>query len=113
VIAETADRVVVMYAGKIAEYTDVHRLFERPAHPYTVALFRSLPDLAIVKGKLPTIPGMVPSAQRFPEGCRFRDRCTYATDVCINEPALQELEPGHVVACHHIDRVRADREAMS
>jgi len=110
VVAETCDSVVVMYAGKVVEYTDVHRLFERPAHPYTIALFRSLPDLGPrTGGRLPTIDGMVPSAVDFPEGCRFRDRCTYATDVCTTEPAIQELEPGHLAACHHLERVSAER----
>jgi peptide/nickel transport system ATP-binding protein len=110
VVAETCDSVVVMYAGKVVEYTDVYRLFERPAHPYTVALFRSLPDLGPRTGnRLPTIEGMVPSAVDFPEGCRFRDRCGFATDVCTTEPAIQELEPGHLAACHHLDRVKAAR----
>ena len=108
VVAETCDRVVVMYAGKVAEQTDVHRLFEKPAHPYTVALFQSLPDVSVAASRLPTIPGMVPSAYEFPSGCRFRDRCTYANEACLDEPPLVEIEPGHQVACHHIDRVRAD-----
>ena len=107
VVAETCDRVVVMYAGKVAEYTDVYRLFEKPAHPYSKALFESLPDLDGARGVLPTIPGMVPSAQNFPEGCRFRDRCKYADSLCLTEPAIQEIEHGHFVACHHIDKVRA------
>ena len=110
VVAETCDSVVVMYAGKVVEYTDVYRLFERPAHPYTVALFRSLPDLGPRTGsRLPTIEGMVPSAVDFPEGCRFRDRCGFATDICTTEPEIQELEPGHLAACHHLDRVKAAR----
>ncbi|MCP4871289.1 MAG: ABC transporter ATP-binding protein [Proteobacteria bacterium] len=108
VVAETCDRVVVMYAGKVAEQTDVHRLFERPAHPYTVALFQSLPDVSVAADRLPTIPGMVPSAYEFPSGCRFRDRCAYANEACLSEPPLVEIESGHQVACHHIDRVRAD-----
>ena len=107
VVAETCDRVVVMYAGKVAEYTDVYRLFEKPAHPYSKALFESLPDLDGARGVLPTIPGMVPSAQNFPEGCRFRDRCKYADSLCLTEPSIQEIEHGHFVACHHIDKVRA------
>ncbi len=109
VVAETCDRVVVMYAGKVAETTDIHRLFERPAHPYTVALFESLPDVSTGAARLPTIPGMVPSAYEFPSGCRFRDRCAYADAACLTEASIVEIEPGHLVACHHIDRVRADR----
>ena len=110
VVAETCDRVVVMYAGKVAEYTDVYRLFERPAHPYTDALFRSLPDLDGERGELPTIPGMVPSAVAFPEGCRFRARCRFADALCTEEPPLIEIDHGHHVACHHVDDVRAARE---
>ena len=112
VVAETCDSVVVMYAGKVVEYTDVHRLFERPAHPYTVALFRSLPDLGPRTGsRLPTIEGMVPSAVDFPEGCRFRARCGFATDECTTEPEIREIEPGHLAACHHLDKVAASRAA--
>ncbi len=106
VVAETCDRVVVMYAGKVVEQTDVHRLFERPAHPYTAALFRSLPSRADGGARLRTIPGMVPSAYDFPSGCRFRDRCEYASTACMEEPPLMEIEPGHQVACHHTSRVR-------
>ena len=108
VVAETCDRVVVMYAGKVAEYTDVYRLFERPAHPYSKALFESLPDLEGERGVLPTIPGMVPSAQNFPEGCRFKDRCRFRDAECETEPPIEEIEHGHFVACHHVDRVRAE-----
>ncbi len=113
VVAETCDRVVVMYAGKVAEYTDVYRLFERPAHPYTEALFSSLPDIDGARGELPTIPGMVPSAVAFPEGCRFRARCRYASEVCTTEPPIQEIDPGHFVACHHVDEVRSKHEEAS
>jgi peptide/nickel transport system ATP-binding protein/oligopeptide transport system ATP-binding protein len=108
VVAETCDRVVVMYAGKIAEQTDVKTLFARPAHPYTVALFRSLPDISSSSGRLPTIPGMVPSAYEFPSGCRFRDRCTLADEACLEEPPIVEIGPGHQVACHHWQAVRAE-----
>ena len=108
VVAETCDRVVVMYAGKVAEQTDVHRLFERPSHPYTVALFRSLPSRSSGSARLCTIPGMVPSAYEFPSGCRFRDRCEYASAACMEEPPLMEIEPGHQVACHHIGEVRRE-----
>ena len=106
VVAETCDRVVVMYAGKVAEETDVHRLFERPGHPYTMALFRSLPGRSEGAARLRTIPGMVPSAYEFPSGCRFRDRCEYASARCLEEPPLMEIEPGHQVACHHSGDVR-------
>jgi len=113
VVAETCDRVVVMYAGKVAEYTDVYRLFERPAHPYTAALFASLPDISGSRGELPTIPGMVPSAVAFPEGCRFRARCSYADEMCVEQPPMVEIEHGHFVACHHVDELRGAREEGS
>ncbi|MEX1025621.1 MAG: ABC transporter ATP-binding protein [Planctomycetota bacterium] len=108
VIAETADHVAVMYAGKVVEFADVHGLFENPKHPYTVGLFKSLPDLAAPGERLYTIPGMVPSAYRFPEGCRFAPRCPLATDVCRREepPLLSIAEnSAHTVACHHSDQV--------
>ena len=107
VVAETCDRVVVMYAGKVAEQTDVRTLFKTPAHPYTLALFSSLPDISSSASRLPTIPGMVPSAYEFPSGCRFRERCNMADEACLEVPELVEIGPGHQVACHHWETVRA------
>ena len=101
VVAETCDHVVVMYAGKVVENTDVVELFDNPCHPYTIALFQSLPDLTDEGGRLNTIAGMVPSAYDFADGCRFADRCTFATEVCQTEPEPEEISPGHLVACHH------------
>ena len=109
VVAETSARVVVMYAGKVVEYSDAHTLFATPAHPYTGALLRSLPDLSKSKGSLETIPGMVPSAFDFPDGCRFRDRCAYATALCEEEPPLVEIGSGHRVACHHHEKAAAEQ----
>jgi oligopeptide/dipeptide ABC transporter ATP-binding protein len=103
VVAETCDDVVVMYAGKVVEKADVMTLFDQPAHPYTRALFESMPSLEGEPKTLPTIPGMVPSAVDFPAGCRFRDRCRFATEACLIEPELQQLSPGHLAACHHLD----------
>jgi peptide/nickel transport system ATP-binding protein len=105
VVAETCDDVVVMYAGKVVEKADVMTLFDQPAHPYTRALFESMPSLEGEPKTLPTIPGMVPSAVDFPAGCRFRDRCRFATEACLIEPELQQLSPGHLAACHHLDVV--------
>lgn len=113
VVAETCDDVVVMYAGKVVERADVFTLFERPAHPYTNALFESLPDLESEPGHLPTIPGMVPSAVDFPEGCRFRDRCSYATEACVVQPEVTQLGDDHIAACHHLDAVQAAKEGAS
>jgi peptide/nickel transport system ATP-binding protein/oligopeptide transport system ATP-binding protein len=106
VIAEVSDHVVVMYAGKVVESADVFTLFEKKAHPYTIGLFKSLPDLENRPAKLETIEGMVPSPLEFPTGCRFRTRCSYATEQCAaSEPELAEIRPGHLVACHYFDEV--------
>jgi oligopeptide/dipeptide ABC transporter ATP-binding protein len=106
VVAQTAHHVAVMYAGKVVEYATVEDLFGAPRHPYSIGLFRSLPDLAGPGQRLETIPGMVPSATHFPSGCRFRTRCPIATDLCASqEPSLDPLEGavGHTVACHHLE----------
>lgn len=111
VVAETAHHVAVMYAGKVVEYAPVVDLFERPRHPYTIGLFRSLPDLAKPGERLATIPGIVPPANRFPSGCRFRTRCPIATAQCAElEPALlvpKGAANGHTVACHHLEEALA------
>jgi oligopeptide/dipeptide ABC transporter ATP-binding protein len=101
VVAEVADRVVVMYAGKVAESADVTELFEHPLHPYTQALFRSLPSLEEArKSELNVIPGSVPNPLEFPSGCRFRTRCSIARPQCATfDPKLVELRPNHFVAC--------------
>ena len=106
VVAETAHHVAVMYAGKVVEYAPVEELFANPRHPYTIGLFRSLPDLAKPGERLATIPGIVPSAFHFPSGCRYRTRCPIATERCAEaEPALEALGSGaeHTVACHHLE----------
>jgi oligopeptide/dipeptide ABC transporter ATP-binding protein len=105
VVAEACDRVAVMYAGKIVEYTSVPQLFERPMHPYTHGLFRSLPRLTARKGPLAVIPGAVPSPLDFPSGCRFRTRCPIARDTCEKEPPLVEVSPNHFAACHFAEEV--------
>jgi peptide/nickel transport system ATP-binding protein len=109
VVAEVAQRVVVMYAGKVVEEASVERLFANPRHPYTQGLIRSIPRLdmaATRKTRLQTIAGTVPKLIAPPPGCRFAARCNFATDACrIAEPALRELEPGHKVACIHAEAV--------
>ena len=109
VIAEVADQVVVMYAGKVVEYADVFTLFEKKAHPYTRGLFGSLPVIDQRGDRLDTIEGIVPSPLDFPSGCRFRTRCKYATDkACVDdEPELVEAGDGHLVACHYWQEVVA------
>jgi peptide/nickel transport system ATP-binding protein len=103
VVAEVAQRVVVMYAGKVVEEASVERLFANPRHPYTQGLIRSIPRLdmaAVRKTRLETIAGVVPKLINPPAGCRFAARCRLAIDECrLAQPALRELEPGHKVAC--------------
>ncbi|MGB0331922.1 MAG: ABC transporter ATP-binding protein [Planctomycetota bacterium] len=109
VVAETAHHVAVMYAGRVVEYASADDIFDRPRHPYTIGLMRSLPDLAVAGERLTTIPGIVPSATNFPSGCRFRTRCPLATDRCTSEvPALGPVETGavHTAACHHLDEAQ-------
>jgi peptide/nickel transport system ATP-binding protein len=100
VVAETCDRVAVMYAGKVVESATVESLFEAPKHPYTHGLFRSLPTLTERKKQLAVIPGSVPSPLDFPSGCRFRTRCSMVQEICKQEPALREIEFNHFAACH-------------
>jgi peptide/nickel transport system ATP-binding protein len=105
VVAETCDRVAVMYAGKIVEQAQVVGLFDTPKHPYTHGLFRSLPTLTEKKSKLAVIPGAVPSPLDFPSGCRFRTRCWMAQEICKQEPPLREITAGHFAACHFAEEV--------
>jgi peptide/nickel transport system ATP-binding protein len=103
VVAETAQRVVVMYAGKVVEEASVEELFARPWHPYTQGLIRSIPRIdtdAIHKVRLQTIAGTVPKLIDPPEGCRFAPRCRHARAECVSAtPPLREVAPGHHVAC--------------
>jgi peptide/nickel transport system ATP-binding protein len=99
VIAETCERVAVMYAGRIAEQAGVAQLFERPSHPYTRALLASLPALAVPQQPLPVIGGQVPPVGQRPAGCAFANRCAWRIDRCAERPPLFEVEDGHHSAC--------------
>jgi oligopeptide/dipeptide ABC transporter ATP-binding protein len=100
VIAEMADRVMVLYAGRIAEIASAETLFDEPAHPYTRALLDSIPSLDGRKERLLTIEGVVPGAGNMPVGCRFAPRCPHARDVCDRfPPPAAPLAPDHPVAC--------------
>jgi peptide/nickel transport system ATP-binding protein len=102
VIAETARKVAVMYAGRIVEYAAVDLLFGDPKHPYTQGLLKSIPRLDEEHGrkqKLETIPGLVPSLLDLPSGCKFSNRCQYVFDRCKEEPRLIEADRGHFVRC--------------
>ena len=102
VVAETCDRVAVMYGGKIQEVAPVERLFERPLHPYTQGLLGSIPGVAGErKRRLNVIPGTVPSILDMPAGCKFVTRCSQRFEPCAaQEPSLIEVEPDHFVRCH-------------
>ncbi len=103
VIAEMAQQVAVMYAGKIVEKADVETLFAEPKHPYTIGLMNSIPILGTGKKqkRLSTIPGVVPSLFKLPEGCLFGDRCSVTLEECGRlKPPLIDLGRGHIVRCH-------------
>ena len=100
VIAELAQEVVVMYAGKVVERSEVAALFADPQHPYTVGLLGSIPKLHGGQDQLATIEGVVPSPLNLPQGCRFHPRCPFAVEACrMSEPPLAEVKPGHFSAC--------------
>ena len=104
VIAEMADRVAVMYAGRIVEETEINKLFERPLHPYTHGLIDSIPILGVVKESLAVIPGSVPNLVNLPPGCRFAPRCQarveHGLEICLaDEPDLLPVFPDHTVRC--------------
>jgi peptide/nickel transport system ATP-binding protein len=104
VVADVADRVIVMYAGRKAEEAPVHELFAQPQHPYTNGLLGAVPrpGVAGVRGRLREIPGRVPSLASLPQGCAFAPRCPRADDRTRSEvPELREVRPEHLVACFH------------
>ena len=115
VVAENADRVVVMYAGRKVEEASADDLFDHPGHPYTMGLLGSLPNLEVAahtdarRARLVEIKGMVPSLANLPPGCSFAPRCSFATDECrASYPPLQQHRPGHWIACWHADRLLGD-----
>lgn len=105
VISELSDRVVVMYAGTIVEEASAETIFQNPRHPYTVGLMESLPRMDKSQMRLPTIAGSVPSLTALPQGCRFQNRCSQASEICRTmSPSLADMGPaggGHRVACFH------------
>ena len=105
VIAEMSDRVAVMYAGKVVEYTDVNKLFVDPKHPYTWGLLNSIPRLDREVDRLVAIPGIVPSSLFFPDGCKYHTRCPLADTQCkAEEPEIEEVVDGHNVRCWHWEK---------
>ncbi|OEF99740.1 peptide ABC transporter ATP-binding protein [Vulcanibacillus modesticaldus] len=109
VVAEMADRVLVMYGGQIVEEGDVYTIFESPNHPYTKGLLSSIPSLNDDKDRLESIEGTVPAAHEFPKGCRFAPRCgEKKLSICEEKlPQLQEIGNGHKVRCFLYERVEA------
>jgi oligopeptide/dipeptide ABC transporter ATP-binding protein len=99
IVAGRADRVAVMYAGRIVEQAETGQLFSAPAHPYTRGLFASMPRLTGPRRRPMPIPGTVPSPAAWPTGCRFRPRCPQAMERCIDEPPERVVTPGHVSRC--------------
>ncbi len=101
VVAEVADRVVVMYGGEVVERASVSELFAHAHHPYTEGLMNAMPRLDRQTDRLVTIPGVVPPSTAWPSGCRFRERCSYAWDRCATEhPPLYDVGAGHESRCH-------------
>src|SRR3989441_8906704 len=101
IIAETCNKVAIMYAGKIVEYGDAVSIFKNPLHPYTQGLIKAFPSIHGERVRLSSIPGQPPDLLNPPPACRFNPRCPYVMDVCKRtEPVLQEQDKGHFVACH-------------
>lgn len=106
VVAETCDKVCVIYAGTIVEDSGVEDIYEKPLHPYTVGLFDSIPSLDEDVDRLTVIPGATPDPSNLPDGCRFHPRCKKCMDICRTKfPEMREVKPGHFVACHLYDGV--------
>jgi len=102
IVAKSCQSVAVVYAGEIVEYGTAEHIFEHTAHPYTVGLFDSLPQLDSTEKRLKPIKGLMPDPTNLPEGCKFCDRCPEASEECNTQPPeAREITPGHIVKCHH------------
>ena len=115
VIAETADRVIVMYAGRKVEEASVEQLFAEPLHPYTRGLLASVPRLSAAgvtptAGRLAEIPGIVPPLTELPAGCAFAPRCAFADAQCSNAPEFAQTRAEHWVGCWHTERIIARQQ---
>ncbi|WP_129668216.1 ABC transporter ATP-binding protein [Phytoactinopolyspora endophytica] len=106
VVADVADRIAVMYAGRIVEQASVGDIYAAPAHPYTKGLLESIPRVDLKGHDLSAIHGLPPTLTRIPQGCAFHPRCRYAEDVCrVERPPLHEVAPGRTSACHFSEEV--------
>lgn len=115
VVAETCNRVAVMYLGQIVEEADVYEIFDHPMHPYTRGLIRSIPRMSGERAeRLYMIPGTVPLLNQIPSGCRFAPRCPYAADVCRNRnPELADTKvPGHRVRCFRAAEIEGEGRSL-
>jgi peptide/nickel transport system ATP-binding protein len=100
IVAELADRIAVMYAGKLVELAETVDLYDKPLHPYTQGLLKSIPNVSLEEQKLEIMPGSPPDLIEPPTGCRFHPRCPYVMEKCSEiEPPLKEVEDGQRVAC--------------
>lgn len=111
VVAETCQKVVVMYGGKVVESGSVEDIYDNTSHPYTMGLKNAFPSVKGEKYELISIPGYPPSLINPPQGCRFADRCPFSTQVCLEEePDMTTISGKHTAACHHLDKVEEMRE---
>ena len=110
VVAELCQRTAVMYAGKIMEQGTTREIFKEAYHPYTLGLINAFPTLEAAKDNLISIPGSPPNLARDLNGCRFKDRCPFTTELCEEDPEITEVGPEHLVACHYPERVAEFRE---
>ncbi|MEH0058709.1 ABC transporter ATP-binding protein [Auritidibacter ignavus] len=108
VVADIADKIAVMYAGRVMEEADVFGIYDNPAHPYTKGLLESVPRIDSEHDRLSTIPGLPPSLTNMPSGCPFTPRCPYATELCSAErPELLPVDEGRTSACHYREELYA------
>jgi oligopeptide/dipeptide ABC transporter ATP-binding protein len=110
IVAETCDKIAVMYAGKLMEYGDIRSIFRSPYHPYTIGLLNAFPSLLGGEKNLISIPGFPPNLIRPPEGCRFCGRCPFSIPRCKEEePGMIRIDTSHVAACHRVERAEEFR----
>lgn len=113
IVADFADRILIMYAGNILEMGETKSVFNEPKHPYTLGLLNSLPSIDMKGGKLISIPGIIPDAINLPTGCKFNPRCQFAKEVCRKErPSLMEVEKGHFSACLRYEELAKEFNVM-
>jgi len=113
IVAETCDKVAVMYAGEVIEYATLEQLFENPKHPYTIGLFGSIPSLEHDVERLKPIKGLMPDPTNLPSGCPFHPRCSHAQDICKErKPIVTNIEEGHMVKCLIYEGVMEAKEVL-